>query len=113
MYKTKKLKRGQIYIGREYQKDILSCVGSAKIFNVIRKFPELDIDILKEGIIYPLSYNSRSFKWIKRFINNLHKYVNQIDARTYVGYMIIENYFSQNCPFQKSTENRLTCASSF
>ena len=44
----------QVHNGREDWKIYLSYVDFTRIFNVIKKFPELDHNILKEGITLTL-----------------------------------------------------------
>ena len=102
-----------MYIGREYQKYILSYLDFTRLCNVISRFPELNIDILKEGISFPLLYVSRYCKQIKTVLTNLHKYVNQIDIVTYGDYTITKIYFGQDCSFQRATEMIITCTSIF
>ena len=100
-----------MYIGREDQKNILSCVDFTRLFNIINRFSELNIDILREGISFNLSYGSIAFKQREKFLTGLDKYVKQINKRTYGDYTITENYFSQDCPFIRATEMRITCNS--
>ena len=45
----------QMYNRREDDKNILSCVHFARLFNVINKFSELNHTFVKEGINFPLS----------------------------------------------------------
>ena len=55
-----------MHIGREDQKESLSYVEFNRICNVISLFSELNLDILKEGITFPISYVSISCKWRKQ-----------------------------------------------
>ena len=87
MYETDRKERTNIYqkIGWE---NYLSCVNFTWLFNVISQFPGLNLDILKEGIILPLSYSVRSCNKSNSVLNSLQKFVNQIDTRTYHDYTI-------------------------
>ena len=72
-----------MYIGREDEKHILSYVHFTRLFNIIIRFLELNIGILKEVITSTLSSSTRAYKWRKGVITFLQKYVNQIDTRIY------------------------------
>ena len=98
-----------MYIGRDYQKNILSYVDFTRLYNVISRFTKSNIDILKEGIIFHQSYDLIACKWRKGVLTNLNKYVKQIDTRTYFDYKSTENYYSQDCTFQRATEMKLAC----
>ena len=72
-----------MYIGREDEKNILSYVHFTRLFNIIIRFLELNIGILKEVITSTPSFSARAYKWRKSVITFLRKYVNQIDTRIY------------------------------
>ena len=52
-------KMEQMYNGREDLKNILSYVDFTILCNVIKQFPELNLNIAKEGITSYLSLGSR------------------------------------------------------
>ena len=54
-------KKEHMYIGREDEKNILSYVDFTRLRNVMSRFPELSIDILTNGISFPLSSSTRAF----------------------------------------------------
>ena len=55
-------------IGREEKKNILSCVDFSRLCNFINRFPVLFIDILTNGITFPLSSSERDFQWREKII---------------------------------------------
>ena len=52
-----------MYIGRDDDKNNLSHIDFTRLYNVISRFPELSIDILTNGIDFPVSFSERAFKW--------------------------------------------------
>ena len=52
MHPKKMLKKEQMYIGREDQKNILSYVDFTRLCYVISQFTRLSFGILKEGITF-------------------------------------------------------------
>ena len=97
-----------MYSGRKEQKNILSYVDFNRLCNVISQFSKLNLDILKGGITFTLSYSSRTCKRRKNVITNLQKHKNKFCTRTYGDYTMTEHYFSQDCPFKISIEMRAT-----
>ena len=95
----------------ENQKNILTYVYFTRLCNIIRKFSELNIDILNESINFTLLYGSRAFKRRENVLTGLEKYAKQINTRTYGDYTITENYFIQDFPFRRANKTRITCTS--
>ena len=53
----------QMYNAGEEVMNILGFVDYEKMFRVIKFFPELNQNFVKEGIILPLSSSSRAIEW--------------------------------------------------
>ena len=102
-----------MYIGREDEKNILSYLDLTILRNVISQFPKLSINILKDVINFSISYSARAFKWRKKGLTGLQKYVNQINTRRYGDYTTNDNYFCEPSPIQIASDMRLICASLF
>ena len=62
--------------------NILSCVGFEKLCNVIKDYPEIIRNFVKECITFPLSYSSRAIQWQNIYLNELQTGVYQIDTKT-------------------------------
>ena len=56
-----------MYNRRDNLKNILSYVDFTKLCNVIKQSTELNHNIVKEGIIFPVSLGSRAIKRRKYF----------------------------------------------
>ena len=97
-----------MFIGREDQKIIFSHADFTRLCNVTSRFHGFNLDILKGGITFTLSYSSRTCKRRKNVITNLQKHKNKFFTRTYGDYTMTEHYFSQDCPFKISIEMRAT-----
>ena len=58
----------QMNNGREELMNIFSYVDFANLCNVIKHFPELNLNFVKEGITFPLSYSLRAIKWKNNYL---------------------------------------------
>ena len=61
----------QMYNTRKELVNLLSYVHFAKLFNVLKYFPELNQHFVKEGITFPVSSSSRAIKCQSKYINEL------------------------------------------
>ena len=76
-----------MYIVRQEEKNILSYVDFVRLCNVINQYPCSSINILTNGIAFPISYSSRAFKQVEDVITGLDEYVKQIDTSIYGDYI--------------------------
>ena len=83
-----------------------------RLCNVIKKLTELYHNSLKEGITFLLSLGSRVIEW-RKYIDELQKYVNQIDTRRYHDYTIDEIYFFGDCVYMRENDIIITCCALF
>ena len=54
-----------IYNSKYHTKNIFCYVGFARLFQVVKYFPQLNPNFGKEDITFPLSSSSRAIKWRK------------------------------------------------
>ena len=92
--------------------NILSYVDFEKLFHVIRNFPELNRNFVKEDITFPLSYSSRSIK-CRNFTLMNYKNMWKTDAITYHNFTIDKLYFKGYLIFTRGNEMRMTCSTLF
>ena len=78
-------------IGREEEKNILSCVDFSRLFNVINRLPGLYIDILTNSVTFFFHIVKELFN--KENILSLDKYVKLINASRHSEYINNDNFF--------------------
>ena len=69
--------------------DFLRYVGFARVCNVIKEFPELNHNFVKESITFTLLYSSISNKWRNIYLDKLQTCVEKlIQERTMTSQLI-------------------------
>ena len=107
-----KHKKEHMYIGREDNKNILSCVDFTRHHNFIRQSLQFSIGILTNGISFPISSSTTAFKQRETSLTGLEKYMDQIDTRRYGDYNITD-IFCKDSTIQRATNMIVICESLF
>ena len=63
-----------------------------KLWNVIKFFPQMNQNFVRQGITFTLLYSSRDIKWRTKYLHELQTYVDQIDTRIYHDFTIDKDF---------------------